>query len=63
MSDPAMLDQMRCRETSAIASRLGVPVRLYLPFGLGWWPYALGKALARSRLVAGSLKDAFALPA
>ena len=44
---PCELEQLRGlprRRPMAIARRLGVPVRLYLPFGPGWWPYALNNA-------------------
>jgi proline dehydrogenase len=47
---PCELEQLRglpARRTIAIARRLGVPVRVYVPFGPGWWPYAVDKALAR----------------
>ena len=46
---PCELEQLRglpSRRTMAVARRLGVPVRVYVPFGPGWWPYALDKALA-----------------
>jgi proline dehydrogenase len=45
------------RRTMAVARRLGVPVRLYYPFGPGWWPYAADKALARPYLPLWALKD------
>lgn len=45
------------RRTTAIARRLGVPVRLYVPFGPGWWPYAVDKALSRPFLVSWMVKD------
>lgn len=57
---PCTLEQLRGlprRRTTAIARRLGVPVRLYLPFGPGWWPYALNQALARPHLIAAHLRD------
>ncbi len=57
---PCTLEQLRGlprRRTTAIARRLGGPVRLYLPFGPGWWPYALNQALARPHLIAAHLKD------
>lgn len=50
---PCELEQLRGlprRRTMAIAARLGVPVRLYCPFGPGWWPYALDSALDRPYL-------------
>ena len=54
------LEQLRGlprRRTVAIAKRLGVPVRIYVPFGPGWWPYAVDKALARPYLLSWMLKD------
>ena len=41
----------------AVARRLGVPVRVYVPFGPGWWPYALDKALARPYLLSWMIRD------
>jgi len=49
------LPRRRCQ---LVARRLGVPVRLYLPFGPGWWPYAVDKALARPYLPLWAIKDA-----
>lgn len=57
---PCELEQLRGlprRRTMAIAKTLGVPVRLYYPFGPGWWPYALDKALARPYLPLWALRD------
>lgn len=57
---PCELEQLRGlprRRTMAAASRLGVRVRLYYPFGPGWWPYALDKALARPYLPLWALRD------
>ena len=47
------------RRTMAVARRLGVPVRVYVPFGPGWWPYALDKALARPYLLSWMIEDRF----
>jgi proline dehydrogenase len=50
---PCELEQLRGlprRRTTAIAGKLGAPVRLYYPFGPGWWAYAVDKALARPYL-------------
>jgi proline dehydrogenase len=33
-------------------------VRLYYPFGPGWWPYAVEKALSRPYLPLWALRDA-----
>ena len=57
---PCELEQLRGlprRASSAVAAELGVPVRLYLPFGPGWWPYAVDKALARHYLPGWILRD------
>lgn len=57
---PCELEQLRGmprRRSTAAAHRLGVPVRLYLPFGPGWWPYAIDKALARPYLPLWLLRD------
>lgn len=57
---PCELEQLRglpSRRTGAVAGRLGVPVRVYVPFGPGWWPYALDKALARPYLPAWMIRD------
>jgi len=57
---PCELEQLRGlprRRTSAIARRLGVPIRVYVPFGPWWWPYAVDKALARPYLPVWFLHD------
>ncbi len=57
---PCELEQLRGlprRRTTAVARRLGVPVRLYIPFGPGWWPYAVDSALARPYLLRWMLQD------
>jgi len=48
---PCLLEQLRGlpRRRTAAAAR-GVPLRLYLPTGPGWWAYAIDKALARPYL-------------
>jgi proline dehydrogenase len=59
---PCELEQLRglpARKTTAIARRLGVPVRVYVPFGPGWWPYALDKALSRPYLLSWMIRDRF----
>ncbi|MEA3008924.1 MAG: proline dehydrogenase [Sphingomonadales bacterium] len=60
---PCELEQLRglpARRTTAVARRLGVPVRIYVPFGPGWWPYALDKALARPYLLSWMIRDRLA---
>jgi proline dehydrogenase len=57
---PCELEQLRGlprRRTLDVARRLGVPVRLYYPFGPGWWSYAADKALARPYLPLWALRD------
>ena len=57
---PCELEQLRGlprRRTMAVAKRLGVPVRVYVPFGPGWWPYALDKALGRPYLLSWIVED------
>lgn len=57
---PCELEQLRGlprRRTCAAARDLNLPVRLYLPFGPGWWPYAIDKALARPYLPRWWLQD------
>ena len=59
---PCELEQLRglpSRRTTAIARRLGVRIRTYVPFGPGWWPYALDKALDRPHLLSWMVKDRF----
>jgi proline dehydrogenase len=61
---PCELEQLRGlprRRTMAVARKLGVPVRLYSPFGPGWWPYAADKALARPYLPIWWLQDVLRL--
>ncbi|HEX8055802.1 MAG TPA: proline dehydrogenase family protein [Novosphingobium sp.] len=61
---PCELEQLRglpMRRTMAIARRLGVPVRVYVPFGLGWLPYAADKALARPYLPKWMIRDRLGL--
>jgi len=62
---PCELEQLRglpARRTMAVARRLGVPIRVYVPFGPGWWPYALDKALARPYLLSWMIRDRFGPP-
>jgi proline dehydrogenase len=62
---PCELEQLRglpARRTMAVARRLGVPVRVYVPFGPGWWPYALDKALARPYLLSWMIRDRLGRP-
>jgi proline dehydrogenase len=60
---PCELEQLRglpARRTEAVARRLAVPVRVYVPFGPGWWPYAIDKALARPYLLSWMMRDRLA---
>ncbi|MCT2398937.1 proline dehydrogenase family protein [Novosphingobium mangrovi (ex Huang et al. 2023)] len=50
---PCELEQLRGlpgHRTRKVARALDVPVRLYCPFGPGWWPYAADKLLERPYL-------------
>lgn len=61
---PCELEQLRGlprRRTLAVAREFGVPVRIYVPFGPGWWPYAIDKTLARPYLPLWWLRDALGL--
>lgn len=60
---PCELEQLRglpARRTMAVAKRLGVTIRVYVPFGPGWWPYALDKVLARPYLLCWMIRDRLA---
>ncbi|HET9639063.1 MAG TPA: proline dehydrogenase family protein [Allosphingosinicella sp.] len=64
-STPCELEQLRGlprRRTMAVARRLGVRVRVYVPFGPGWWPYAVDKAFARPHLLSWMIRDRLARP-
>lgn len=45
------------REMLALAREFGVPVRLYIPFGIAWRPYALGKAADNPRILWWIVRD------
>ncbi len=57
---PCELEQLRGlpqRRTAAVAQRAGVPVRLYIPFGPGWTPYAIGAAMGRPYIISWMVRD------
>ena len=57
---PCELEQLRGlprQRTTAVATALQLPVRVYVPFGDGWWPYAVDKALSRPYLPLWFAKD------
>lgn len=59
---PCELEQLRglpMQRSTAVAAELGVPVRLYWPFGPGWWPYAAEKLIERPYLPKWWLADRF----
>ena len=61
---PCELEQIRGlpqRRTLAVARRLGVPVRFYLPFGPGWAPYVINEAMTRPYLAGWMLRDLLGL--
>jgi proline dehydrogenase len=45
------------RDAMALARELGVPVRLYIPFGEAWIPYALGQLRRHPRMIAWVVRD------
>jgi proline dehydrogenase len=49
------------RAASAVAAEVGVPVRIYLPFGAAWMPYALGQVRRNPGLAWWMLKDMLAV--
>lgn len=60
---PCELEQIRglpARRTLAAAAALGVPPRIYVPFGPGWLPYAVDQALARPYLPLWFMRDQLA---
>ncbi len=52
-----LLNGLPRRDMLAIAREFGVPVRLYIPFGIAWRPYALGKAADNPRILWWILRD------
>ena len=42
---------------AAVARRLETPVRIYVPYGRGWLPYALSRAFSSPRTVARLARD------
>ncbi|TCM17955.1 proline dehydrogenase [Novosphingobium sp. PhB165] len=59
---PCELEQLRglpMKRSSRVAGELGVPVRLYWPFGPGWWPYAAEKLVERPYLPKWWMQDRF----
>lgn len=57
---PCELEQLRglpMKRCTAVAAELGIPVRLYWPFGPGWWPYAAEKLVERPYLPKWWLAD------
>lgn len=52
-----LLNGLPRRAVLAVARERQVPVRVYIPFGIAWRPYALGKALRRPRILLWLLKD------
>lgn len=62
---PCELEQLRglpSRRTMAVARRLGVAIRVYVPCGPGWWPYAVDQALARPYLLSWMARDRLERP-
>ncbi len=60
---PCELEQLRNlpqHRTVALARGHEIAVRIYIPFGPGWWPYAIDKVFARPELVPALLAARFA---
>jgi hypothetical protein len=47
------------RECMAVARELGVPIRLYIPFGQAWLPYALDQAVRSPKMLWWMVRDTF----
>lgn len=45
------------RASMAVARELGVPVRLYVPFGAAWLPYALGQVARNPKMFSWVMRD------
>lgn len=52
-----LLHGLPTREALAVAQAMGVPVRIYVPYGVAWRPYAMRKALRRPRILLWLAKD------
>ncbi len=50
-------------EPARVARRAGVPVRIYVPYGHGWLPYAAKQALRRPRTLLWLTRDLLSAPA
>lgn len=53
-----LLNGLPRREMLALAEEFKVPVRIYIPFGIAWRPYAMSKAAQNPRIVWWVLRDA-----
>lgn len=47
------------RASMAVAREFGVPVRLYIPFGTAWLPYALGQVARNPKMFSWVMRDTF----
>lgn len=50
------------RAVSHVARAMGVPVRIYVPFGTAWLPYALKQVLRRPRTIVWLIHDTVVAP-
>jgi proline dehydrogenase len=55
-----LLHGLPSRRSLASARRLGVPTRVYVPYGKGWIPYSLEYARKHPRVFVWMLQDLFA---
>jgi proline dehydrogenase len=61
---PCELEQLfglPMRTVSGLARQMGVPVRVYIPFGTAWLPYALTQLIKKPGMLWWLLKDAAAV--
>ena len=52
-----LLSGLPRREVMTVAREFGIPVRLYIPFGNAWLPYALGQVLRKPRMWGWMIRD------
>jgi len=57
-----VLYAMRCRGVVAVARKLGLPVRVYIPYGSGRLPYDRGRVTRHPTLRSKVVRDALPLP-
>ncbi len=53
------VDYFMSGDVMEVAHELRVPVRLYIPFGEAWLPYALGQIVRTPRMLSWVMRDMF----